>query len=133
MAKRNFDCEYQLIYGETPMTCAPLAIIPKETYLPLLVFAGLLMIIGLRRIAVGLFVTVLALAFSRPFIDAMLQSLPPWAFALVMLAFMIGLFRLFFGRRVADTVLGHLLYDLILAPFRFMRWLVGGRRPGQRP
>lgn len=90
------------------------------------------MIMGFRQIAVGLVGGVLALAFLGPFIDALMDSLPPWAFALLMLGFVLSLFRLMFGNRVADQVIGCLLYDLLLAPFRFLRWLLQGFGPGRR-
>lgn len=109
-----------------------LTLIPQEAYLPMLVLAGLLMIIGLRQIALGIFGLILALAFFGPFIDALVDSLPPWLFALLVLGFVLMLFRLVFGRRVADNVISFLLYDLIMAPFRFIRWLLRGFWPGRR-
>lgn len=109
-----------------------LMFIPEEAYLPLLVLGGILMMIGLRQLALGLIGTVLALALLGPFIDALLDSLPPWLFALVALAMVVSLFRFVFGRRVAENVLSYLLYDLLLSPFRFLRWLIRGFGPNRR-
>lgn len=114
------------------MVSTLLMFVPQEAYLPLLVLAGLLMIIGLRRIAMGILGTVLALAMFGPFIDALIDSLPPGLFALLMLALVLSLFRLIFGRRVVENVISFLLYDLLLAPFRFLRWLLRGFGPGRR-
>jgi len=109
-----------------------LMLIPQEAYLPMLVLAGLLMVVGLRHIALGIVGTVLALAMFGPFIDALIDSLPPWLFALLMLAFVLTIFRLMFGRRVVENVISFLLYDLLMAPFRFLRWLLSGFGPGRR-
>lgn len=114
------------------MISSLLMFVPQEAYLPLLVFGGLLMIIGFRRIALGLVGTVLALAMFGPFIDALVESLPSWLFALLVLGFVLSIFRLVFGARVADNVISFLLYDLIRAPFRIIGWLLRGFGPRRR-
>lgn len=109
-----------------------LAFLPEEAYVLLLVLAGVLMIIGLRQLAIGLILTVLALALFGPIIDAFIGSLPPWAFAILVLLFVVSLFRLVSGRRIADNVISFLLYDLLLAPFRLLGWILRGFAPRRR-
>jgi len=110
-----------------------LMFIPEEAYALVLVFVGLLMIIGFRQLALQVFGTVLLLAFFGPFIDAIIDALPPWLFALLMFCFVVSLVRLIFGRGVSDRLISNLLYDLLMAPFRFMRWLFRGVGPRRLP
>lgn len=110
-----------------------LMFIPEEAYVLALVGAGLLMIIGFRQLALTLFGTILFLALFGPFIDAIVESLPPWLFAILMLCFVISLIRMIFGRGVSDRLISNLLYDLLMAPFRFMRWLLRGFGPRRLP
>jgi hypothetical protein len=103
-----------------------LMLIPQEAYLPAMVIGALLIIVGARKIGMGIIVGIIALAFLGPFIDALVDILPPWLFALLCLLLVMSLFRLVFGNRVADHVIARLLYDFIRAPFLFMRWLLHG-------
>jgi len=109
-----------------------LMFIPQEAYLVALVCAGLLMVLGFRQIATGIIGTIVVLALFGPFIDALVDSLPSWLFALLILGFVLSIFRLIFGRGVTDQLIAFLLYDLLLAPLRFIRWLIRGFGPGGR-
>ena len=102
-----------------------LMLIPTEAYLPLMVIAGLMMIIGMRKIAMTIITSVLAMAILGPFIDALINSLPYWAVFLLMMAFFLSLFRLLLGGRIFDHVMALIVYDLIRAPFRLLLWLLG--------
>jgi hypothetical protein len=105
------------------MINALLFLLPQEAWICLLVLAGFFMMFGFRKVAVGLVGTVVLLAIFSPFIDALIESLPMWILVMMMLLFVISLFRFIIGRRVADHVMAHLLYDVIVMPFRFIGWL----------
>jgi len=105
-------------------------ILPQETWICFLLLAGFLMMFGFRKAAAGLVGTIVLLAIFSPFIDALVASLPTWVLAVIMFFFAMSLIRLIFGRFVADYVVAHLLYDLIVMPFRFIGWLFRG--PGRR-
>lgn len=107
-----------------------LLIAPPETWVCFLGFAGILMIIGFRKVALGLAGSVLLLALFSPFIDALVDLLPPWILVIMMIFFVISLLRFIFGERVADHLIARLLYDVILMPFRFVGWVFRG--PGRR-
>ena len=109
-----------------------LMFIPEEAYLPMLAIAGILMIVGLRRLAMGLGAAIVALALIGPFVDSLIANLPPWLLALLMLGLVLFLFRVIFGRRVVDVLFSLLLRDLLLAPFRFMRSILHTFGPGPR-
>ena len=115
------------------MFTALLMFIPEEAYALALVFAGLLMIIGFRRLAMQILGTILFFAFFGPFIDAMIETLPPWLFGLLMLLFVLSLFRMVFGKGVTEHLIAFLLHDLLMAPFRFIRWLLRGFGPRRLP
>ena len=102
-----------------------LMFIPQEAYLPLMVIAGLMMIIGLRQIAAAIFISVIAMAMLGPFIDALVDSLPLWAVLLLLTGVILSLIRLVLGRRIFENVASFLIYDLIRAPFRIFFWLLG--------
>lgn len=120
-----------------PLAIAPL-FVPDEALLPLLVIAGILTIMGLKRLAGGLVLFVLAIAFSpvfQPFIEALIAVLPGWVVVVILIGLGFALLRacvaLIFGTGVSDQMLGTLLADLvrvlILLPFRgfraLLRWL----------
>lgn len=107
-----------------------LCLFPPETWVCLLALAGILMVIGFRKAAFGLAVSVLLIAMLSPFIDSLIYELPPWILAVLMFLCGISLLRLILGRRVADHIIGRLLYDLIRMPFRFIGWIFRG--PGRR-
>lgn len=110
-----------------------LMFIPENVYALALAGAGLLMILGFRHLALQIFGTIILLAIFGPFIDAIVEALPPWLFALLMLCFVVSFVRLIFGRGVTDRLISNLLYDLLMAPFRFIRWLLRGFGPRRLP
>lgn len=101
-------------------------LIPQEAYLPAMFIGALLIILGARKIGMGIFLSIIFFAVFGPFVYALIDSLPAWLFAILCLLIVVSLFRMFFGNRVTDHVLGRLLYDLIRAPFHFMGWLLRG-------
>lgn len=123
-----------------PLAIAPL-FMPDEALLPMLVIAGILTIMGLKRLAGGLLLFVLVLAFSpvfQPFIETLIAALPGWAVVALLVGLGFALLRacvgLIFGKGVSDQMLGTLLADLvrvlILLPFRgfraLLRFLING-------
>lgn len=114
------------------MLKALLMFIPTEAYLTLMVIAGIMMMIGMRKIASTIIVSVLAMAMFGPFIEAIIDSLPSWALILVMVAVALSLIRLVMGRRIFEHVASFLIYDLIRAPFRLLFWLLGAFIPRRR-
>ena len=107
-------------------------IVPQEAYILLIMLAAFLILFGMRQLGAGLLLTVILLAIFGPFIDSLIDCLPDWLFALLCLGLIIILFRLIFGKGVADQVIGRLVYDLIRAPFLFMAWVLRGFRPRGR-
>lgn len=117
-----------------PFVIAPL-FVPDEALLPLLVIAGILTIMGLKRLAGSFMLFVLVIAFSpvfQPFIEALIAALPGWAVVVLLVGLGFALLRacvaLIFGKGVSDQMLGTLLADLvrvlILLPFRGFRALL---------
>ena len=107
-----------------------LLLVPEEAFALLLMGAGIMMILGWRRTALKLIAVVLLFALLGPFIDAIIDSLPFWMLALLLVAFIFSIFRLLLGRRVVDNVISFLIYDLIRAPFRILWWVL--TRPNRR-
>jgi hypothetical protein len=114
------------------MLKALLMFIPTEAYLTLMVIAGIMMMIGMRKIASTIIVSVLAMAMFGPFIEAIIDSLPSWALILVMVAVALSLIRVLMGRQIFAHVASFLIYDLIRAPFRLLFWLLGAFIPRRR-
>lgn len=107
-----------------------LLLLPSETWMLLLLAAGFMMIFGFRKAALSLVGSVLLLAFFSPFIDALFDLLPTWILVVLMIFFVMSLLRFILGERVADHLIAHLIYDIILMPFRFIGWVFRG--PGRR-
>jgi hypothetical protein len=106
----------------------PDELIPQVALLAI-TLAGLLMIVGLRRLAVGLLgfgLMLPVLPVFAPLIEEVLALLPPEAAWLVLagigFALLSGAIRLLFGRRVAEQVMAQLIVAVILfillVPFR---------------
>lgn len=123
----------------------PSLLLPQEALAPLLALAGILMIVGLKRLAgtLILFVLlfVLGMAFLpafEPFIDAIVAQLPDWALVLLVVGFGLAVLRavaaLFLGQRASDHMVGTLAADVVrlvlLLPFRgfrtLLRFLING-------
>lgn len=111
---------------------ALLMFMPEEAYALGLVAAGILMICGARRLALGLLFTIILFATLGPFIDAFISNLPPVLFIGLCLACLLMLFKMIVGPRTAAHLASFFIYDLIKAPFRIVGWLFSGisrRRP----
>ena len=108
---------------------------PNELLLPLLMVAGVFLILGMKRMAGSIVVFVMAMAFLPPFIAPLVESLidamPLWAVILVGGLFCLALFRsaaaLILGRDAANDMIGILAADLIKGllffPVRVVRFM----------
>ncbi|HED00475.1 MAG TPA: hypothetical protein ENN18_08835 [Proteobacteria bacterium] len=103
-------------------------LLPENAWVLMLILASILMIIGFRKAALGLVGSVCLLALLGPLVDTFMNALPDWLLVLLLFGFVLFLFRLVLGRRVADNVISFLLYDLIRAPFRLVLWIFRGMR-----
>ncbi len=119
----------------------PSLLVPEELLVHVLVLAGILTILGLKRLASGLILFVISMAFLpvfEPFIEAIVAMLPDWALILVLVVVGLALLRvvagLFLGQRASDQMVGTLAADvvrfLLLLPFRgfraLLRFLISG-------
>lgn len=113
------------------MINALLFLVPEQAWVLVLVVAGILMILGFRKMAWTLVGSIILLALLSPYIEALIDVLPLWLIGILIVIIGISFFRLILGRRIADNVISYLVYDLIRAPFRFIFWLLRGpiRRP----
>lgn len=112
------------------MINALILLVPQEAWICLIVLAGFLMIFGFRKAALSLVGAVVLMALLSPFIDALVDVLPTWILIIMMILFFMSLLRFILGERVADHLIAHLLYDVILIPFRFIGWVFRGSRRG---
>jgi hypothetical protein len=94
----------------------PSLLIPDTVLLPLLVMAGLLMIIGFRKAASGIMVFVLIGAFSpmfEPIVEGLINALPWWAVFLLVVFIVLQVLRftgeLFLGPEVWGSFFGGVL------------------------
>ena len=110
---------------------AVLSFVPQEAWLPLMVVAGILVILGFRGIGLKIFGGIILLALLSPFIKGLIEALPTPLLVLLLIALPFIFFRMIFGRRVSENVLSEFLWALIKAPFRFVGWLF--RSPYRRP
>jgi hypothetical protein len=112
-----------------------LCLLPQEAYLPVMVLAGLLVIIGFRKIGFGIYLSILVLAFTKPILSSFKAMLPPWMQCLLAIGGMFMIIRFVLGRNVMENVLSFLVYDLLkiclLLPCRFVAWTFRGRAKGR--
>jgi hypothetical protein len=108
---------------------------PNELLLPLLMVAGICLILGMKRMAGSIFVFVLASAILPPFITPLVEKLidvmPLWAVILAGGFLCLALFRaaaaLIIGRDAANDMIGILAADLVkgllFLPVRVVRFM----------
>lgn len=104
----------------------PSLLVPPEALLLLLVTAGILMIVGLKRQASGLILFVLSMAFLpvfEPLIGAVTAAIPNWLLALILLAIAFAVVRavstLFLGKGASDHLMGTMAANMIKFSFFF--------------
>lgn len=136
-------CRYWAVEMKS-LTIASMLLPLESLLLPLLVLAGLFLIVGMRKLGLSLITLVLFVAFSpilEGIVEAVLDSLPVWVSWLMLAAFVfillgIGI-ELLIGRRAVDHVKGELALSVlkwtVLLPFRLTGMifrLLFGRRQG---
>lgn len=93
------------------------ALMPVEALPLVLVIAGLLFMVGMKRLGGALILFVLAYAFLLPFAEPLMDLLPSWLLILITALFMFGIFRelvaLLIGKGAADTMIGSLAADFL--------------------
>lgn len=108
------------------------AFFPDDALVLLVMGAAFLFMLGASRAACGLLGVVLLFVIIGPFIEAAVMAVGPGLqillLAIVLIVLVRGLIGLVFGRTTASHLAALLLHDLILAPFRIVRWLFGRRR-----
>lgn len=109
--------------------------LPDEALILVLMAAGLALILGFRAAAASMVGAVLAIALLSPFIEAGVGALPLVWQLLILLVLAVVVMRalvgLVIGRRTSSHLAAMLLRDLILMPFRMIRWLFMGGRSGR--
>lgn len=103
-----------------------LPFIPSEAFILVIIVLGLGLITGLisrRAVGMGLGLILLTIV-ARPFIKAILSSLPLWLFIPVVLFFgltlLLRLTALIIGRGAADEMVGALAADVVRFLFRML-------------
>lgn len=108
---------------------------PDELLLPLLMVAGICLILGMKRMAGSIVVFVMAMALLPPFITPLVEGLidvmPLWAVILAGGFLCLALFRsaaaLILGRDAANDMIGILAADLVKGllffPVRVVRFI----------
>jgi hypothetical protein len=110
-----------------------LSLIPQEFWILVLVGTCIAVILGLvpKGAIASVIVTMLVLSIAGPFISSLLSFLPWWVSAILMVWFVLTVFNwimtLLLGQRTRSHLSALLLHDLILAPFRFVGFLVRRR------
>lgn len=104
---------------------------PDEALPLLIVAAGFALMLGFRHLAATLVGTVVLFALLGPFVEAIVTSLSPgWQIlilAVIGLVILRALIGLVIGKRTASHLAALLLHDLILLPFRALRWFIDRR------
>lgn len=112
--------------------------LPDEVWPLLQMVAGLLLIVGARRLAwrlLGLvFFVILVIPLLQPLLGELFASLPPevqQGAVLILPAFLIlSVLRFVLGRGIWEQVMGRLVYDLLRLPLMILVWLWRRGRSG---
>lgn len=111
-----------------------LSFLPQEVIPVLAVCGGLLMIVGLRRLAVSLFGFCGLMIILPPIFEAVLNELPDWALypvlALCLLSTFTFVIVLIIGPKAWEifkaNIATNVLTWIFLFPFRLVGWILGG-------
>jgi hypothetical protein len=110
-----------------------LSLIPQELWILVLIGTAFGVIFGIvpRGAIAGVIVTMLVLSVVGPILGSIISSLPWWISLPLMIAFGLTvinwLVSLIFGKRTGGHLLALLIHDIILAPFRFVGFLLRRR------
>jgi hypothetical protein len=106
-----------------------LSLIPQELWILVLLGAAFAVMFGIisRGAVISIIVTMVIFAIVGPIFWSWLDSLPGWLSAIINGIFFISLISwvisLLFGRHTGSHLAALLLYDILLAPFRVMRFM----------
>jgi hypothetical protein len=102
------------------------AIVPDAALPLLFLLAGLMLVLGFRRMALGLLLSLILMALLSPLIESLFSALPLWISTLLLIVIGFWLLRgvvsLILGARATDHVVGILAADVIRMIFRMMFW-----------
>ena len=99
---------------------------------------GFFVILGLISAgrAVGFLCILMAMMALAPFVESLMDTLPLWILIAIGVFFSFSIIHavasLLLGKGVSDNFLGLLVFELFMAPFRLLRWMLqilfrGGR------
>ena len=114
------------------MRWSVLTLLPDEALPLIIMVAGLMMVIGFRRIGLSLLSLALLTPILAPFVEALIAELPPWVslviLILVGLSILKGLSVLLIGPRATDHMVGSLVAATVrpVVSILFFFLLVGG-------
>lgn len=109
------------------------SLIPQELWILILLGTAFAIIFGLvnRGVIVSIIVLMLVLCIVGPIIGSLISALPSWISAILMIVFGLTvinwIINLIFGKRTGGHLTALLLHDIMLAPFRAVRFLLRGR------
>ena len=107
-----------------------LAFLPDEFFI--LIIAGLAFLVMFQIVSIGralgiIFLLGIIIALT-PIISSLMEVLPIWVLILILFCFIFAMIRFvsgaLLGKGVSDHVIGSIVHDLFLIPFRIIRWFI---------
>jgi hypothetical protein len=106
-------------------------LVPPQLFVFLLVGAGIALIVGAKRVATILVVTVTAVVFLPVILEPILASLPFWLLlvvgALAGFTILRAIMQMAIGKKSTDHAVGTLAADglkgMVAVPFRIIKWV----------
>lgn len=92
----------------------PLAFIPEEAFIVLLVGAAICIMIGFRRVGFGLFAAIILLSIFKPFMKSLMQELPLIVIIPILIVFGFIILRTVVGNEAMGHFVGQLMYDVLI-------------------
>jgi hypothetical protein len=124
----HFFCIKNFLQEKNKMTMI-LSLIPQELWILVLLGAAFAVIFGIisRGAIVGIIVTMVIFAIVGPIFWSWFDSLPAWVSTLLTIIFVLTtiswIITLLFGKRTGSHFMALILHDIVLAPFRVMRFM----------
>ena len=111
-----------------------LALLPDRTFILVIVFVAIALIIGLvtRRVAFSIIGTLILFALLGPFFDSLFDALPLWILLIMIVVFFLSIGRFIrgglFGKGATDEFVGHFMWAVFSLPFRLIGRVLSRRR-----